>query len=45
MAFGADEENPAVRMTLSEYIGNCDGRIDMSGGTAAGKYHIHKESS
>ena len=45
VAFGADEEDLGVGMTLSQNIGNCDGRVDMSAGTAAGKNHIHSISS
>ena len=34
------EENPAVRFSLPEQVGYCNGRIDVATGPAAGKHHI-----
>ena len=45
VAGGADEEDFAVRIALSHSAGNCNGRVDMSGGTAAGKNQIHGVAS
>ena len=45
MAAGADKKDIHVRMTLFEYIGHGDGRVDMAAGTAAGKNHIHRITS
>ena len=41
MALSADEEDVGVGMTLRNYIGHSDGRVDMTAGAAAGKDHIH----
>ena len=44
-ALGTDKENVAVFLALPEHFGQCNRRIDMACGTAAGKYDIHENSS
>ena len=41
MTNGADKQHLAVRIAPPHFIGDGNGRIDMSGGTAAGKDKIH----
>ena len=45
MAFCADEEDIAVGMTLLHGVCHRNGRIDMTGSTAAGKNHVHCKTS
>ena len=40
MAYGPDKQHPAVRVTPPHFVGNGNSGVDMSGGTAAGKYQI-----
>ena len=42
VAFSANEENLAIRLSLLQYVGYGDCRIDVSGSTASGKHNFHK---
>ena len=45
MAYGTDEQDLAVRVPLPHFVGNGDGGVNMSGGTAASKNKIQFAAS